>query len=90
MLGTDTSRFGLWQDNTGKANIDVSDATRVTIDTAGNVGIATTTPGYLLDVAGTAQVRGVLLVGQDVTLFGKINKSIGGALVDQGGCYYAS
>lgn len=57
---------------------------------AGNVGIGTTTPAYPLDVNDVARVSGVLLVGQDVTLNGALNKSIGGKLVDQGGCYYAS
>jgi hypothetical protein len=41
-------------------------------------------------VQGTLHVSGVVLVGQDVTLNGKLNRSTGGALVDQGGCYYAN
>jgi hypothetical protein len=70
-----------------------SDATlteRVRVTSGGNVGIGTATPGYPLDVNGVARVSGVLLVGQDVTLNGKLNKSTGSALVDQGGCYYAN
>lgn len=62
---------------------------RMRLDSEGRLGIGTQSPAYPLDVNGVARVSGVLLVGQDVTLNGKINRSIGGALVDQGGCYYA-
>ena len=53
------------------------------------MGIGTPSPAYPLDVNGVARVSGVLLVGQDVTLNGAINRSIGGKIADQGGCYYA-
>jgi len=62
---------------------------RMRIDANGLVGIGTPSPANTLDVNGTAHVSGVLLVGQDITLNGALNKSIGGKLVDQGGCYYA-
>lgn len=62
---------------------------RLTLDASGNLGLGTTAPQYPLDVNGSARVSGVVLVGQDVTLNGAINRSTGGALVDQIGCYYA-
>ena len=37
-----------------------------------------------------AALSGVLLVGQDVTFNGAINKPNRGKLVDQGGCYFAN
>src|SRR5262249_10117853 len=41
---------------------------RLYISTTGNVGIATVTPAYKLDVSGTANVSGELTIGMDLRL----------------------
>jgi hypothetical protein len=50
-FGTGGSNF------TGKLHLTTQASPKLTIDAAGNVGIGTTTPGYLLDVANRARLR---------------------------------
>ncbi len=52
-----------------------SDSQKVTIDSAGNVGIGTTNPGNLLDVAGDTDITGQLFVTHDANYVAKIKQT---------------
>ena len=56
--------------------------TRLYIDSAGRVGLGTTTPAQELDVNGSINCSGVVLNGSI--------QGSSGPVVDSGGCYYAS
>jgi trimeric autotransporter adhesin len=64
-------RFDTYTSNVSGAFEDVgatSASNRMTITTAGNVGIGTSTPGFLLDVNGTARIAtGITTGGLEVT-----------------------
>lgn len=71
------------------SNGSATGADLVSVTSAGNVGIGTTSPGYPLDVAGTARLTGILL-GGDQLMSGALKDSTGNRTnVDAGGCYYA-
>lgn len=53
---------------------------RVFVDTTGNVGIATTTPAYLLDVNGSAKVTTIRDTANSVGTAGQLLSSTGSAL----------
>lgn len=52
--------------NSFLVNDAASDTTPFVIDAAGNVGIGTTAPSYLLDINGNARVSGIIIAGSDV------------------------
>ncbi|MDZ7587023.1 MAG: hypothetical protein U0946_04655, partial [Patescibacteria group bacterium] len=54
---TADTNTGLYSGGTDILRFATAGSDRVTIDASGNVGIGTTGPGYLLDVAGTASVN---------------------------------
>jgi len=65
-LGADNSTGGSYQFNSLSANASAGSGTVMTILNSGNVGIGTTSPGYKLEVAGTARITSALTFGGNV------------------------
>ncbi len=63
-LGVPASRIGFFTDRTGL----VASTERMTITEDGNIGVGTTTPSTLLDVAGTFRATGASTIGSTLTL----------------------
>jgi hypothetical protein len=61
--GTTTESFLLWGEGARKIVLGTNSASRITVTSAGNVGIGTDSPTFLLDVNGTARISTSLTTG---------------------------
>jgi hypothetical protein len=55
---TNTNELSLWNNETAPVRFATANAERMRIDSSGNVGIGTTSPGSTLDVKGTLRLSG--------------------------------